>query len=329
MKKYFSLCTAFSAFLLLNACAEAELASHVAKTIPGQSQSQGNFKVGNPYKVAGKWYRPAESYTFEESGIASWYGPNFHGKPTANGEVFDQNELTAAHRTLQLPSLIRVTNLENGRSLVLRVNDRGPFSRGRVLDVSKRGAELLGFKNQGTARVKIQVLSQESRAIAEAARRGEDTSGIEVAMNERVLSGRMATPPGAHMPSPETRTGYQSASATSGAPIQPVEVADLQPPQGVSGHSVNGKFYPDPVVKRVPVQPTTIYVQAGSFTDKGNAERLASKLSVYGKTQVTPATVRGQKFYRVRFPAANVPAADRILANLMRAGNDQAIIMVE
>lgn len=328
MRQYFSLCLAFVALLLLNACAEAELVSHVAKTIPGQSKSQGNFKIGNPYQVAGKWYRPAESYTFEESGIASWYGPNFHGKPTANGEIFDQNELTAAHRTLQLPSLIRVTNLENGRSLILRVNDRGPFSRGRVLDVSKRGAELLGFKNQGTARVKIQVLSQESRAIAEAARRGEDTSGIEVAMNERVLSGRTLSPPSKQAPL-KSSTGYQSASATTGAQIQPVEVADLQPPQGVSGHSVDGKFYPDPVVKQMPVQPTTIYVQAGSFTNKANADRLAAKLSVYGKTQVTPATVRGQKFYRVRFPAANVPTADNILTSLMRAGNDNAIIMVE
>jgi len=328
MKQYFSLCLAFAALLLVNACAEAELASHVAKTVPGQSKSQGNFKVGNPYKVAGKWYRPVESYTHEESGIASWYGPNFHGKPTANGEVFDQNELTAAHRTLQLPSLIRVTNLENGRSLVLRVNDRGPFSRGRVLDVSKRGAELLGFKNQGTARVKIQVLSQESRAIAEAARRGEDTSGIEVAMNERVMSGRMPAPPTGQAPM-EPKTGYQTASTTSGAPVQSVEVADLQPPQGVSGHNVGGRFYPDPVVKQVPVQPTTIYVQAGSFTDKGNAERLASKLGVYGKAQVTPATIRGQQFYRVRFPATDVSTADSILSNLVRAGNDKAIIMVE
>lgn len=176
--------------------------------------------------------------------------------------------------------------------------------------------------------MKIQVLTQESRAIAEAARRGEDTSGIEVAMNERVMSGRVPAP-STGQPPLEQQTGYQSASTSTGAPVRPVEVTDLQPPQGVSGHSVNGKFYPDPVVKQMPVRPTTIYVQAGSFTDKGNAERLAAKLSVYGKTQVTPATVRGQQFYRVRFPAANVPAADRILANLMRAGNNNAIIMVE
>ena len=168
----------------LAGCAEADLASHVAKTIPGNSGSKGDFKVGNPYKVSGKWYRPTESYTLVETGIASWYGPNFHGKKTANGEVFNKHELTAAHRTLQMPSLVRVTNLDNGRTLVVRVNDRGPFKRGRIIDLSERAAELLQFKNNGTAKVRLEVLGRESRAMAEAAKRGEDTRGVEVAMNE-------------------------------------------------------------------------------------------------------------------------------------------------
>ena len=329
MKRPLFLCLALSFVLFLNACAEAELVSHVGKSIQGPSRSQGNFKVGNPYKIAGKWYRPVESYTHEETGIASWYGPNFAGKPTANGEIFDPNELTAAHRTLQLPSLIRVTNLENGRSLVLRVNDRGPFSRGRVLDVSRKGAELLGFKKQGTARVKIQVLAQESRAIAEAAKRGEDTAGIEVAMNERVTSGQVSSTGqvrGGTLAQKHVAAGHKTAS---GAPLQPVEAYDLQPPQGVSGHNVGGRFYPDPVVKQVPVQPTTIFVQAGSFTNKANAEALAQKLSIYGRTQVTPALIRNQQFYRVRLPAADVATADRILEAVIDGGNSNAIIMVE
>src|SRR5262245_60445932 len=117
--------------LMLCACAETQFAAHVAKNVPEgaqarQKQQQGNFKVGNPYKVDGQWNTPKETYKFTETGIASWYGPGFHGKRTANGEKFDSNELTAAHRTLQLPSLVRVTNLENGRSFVVRVNDRGP-----------------------------------------------------------------------------------------------------------------------------------------------------------------------------------------------------------
>jgi rare lipoprotein A len=107
--------------LALGACAEVELASHVAKSTP----SQGSFKVGNPYKVEGQWYNPTETYEMTQTGIASWYGPGFHGKKTANGEIYNMNELTAAHKTLQLPSLVRVTNLDNGKSVIVRVNDRG------------------------------------------------------------------------------------------------------------------------------------------------------------------------------------------------------------
>ncbi|MCB1556744.1 MAG: septal ring lytic transglycosylase RlpA family protein, partial [Alphaproteobacteria bacterium] len=111
---------------ILSGCTEVTLASHVAKRMNPPPPSSGTFKVGNPYKIEGKTYVPQENYSLVETGIASWYGPQFHGKQTANGEVFDMEELTAAHRTLQMPSLVRVTNLENGRSLIVRVNDRGP-----------------------------------------------------------------------------------------------------------------------------------------------------------------------------------------------------------
>ncbi|MFP4314523.1 MAG: septal ring lytic transglycosylase RlpA family protein [Alphaproteobacteria bacterium] len=310
-----SILSAIGAILLLGGCAEAELAAHVTKQLPGKTpKTQGYFKVGNPYKVMGKWYRPQESYTHSETGIASWYGPNFHGKPTANGEIFDQYELTAAHRTLQMPSLVRVTNLENGRSIVLRVNDRGPFSRGRIIDVSKRGAELLGFKNQGTAKVRVQVLAEESMSIAEAAKRGEDTSGIEVAMNER--------PYGRVQPASTT-------ARTKPATPSHIDKTDMKPPASIPGHNIDGKFYPDPVVKTVPVAPTNIFVQAGSFTNQANANALAARLSAHGQANVYPAIVNGRQFFRVRFPAANVATADGILERLARAGNPDAIIVVE
>ena len=95
-----------------------------------------------------------------QTGIASWYGPQFHGKRTANGEYFDQEELTAAHPTLPMPVLVRVTNLENGRSLVVRVNDRGPFVNGREIDLSRKAAELLGYDRKGTARVRVQYVGR-------------------------------------------------------------------------------------------------------------------------------------------------------------------------
>jgi len=115
----------------------------------------GRYMVGQPYRVAGNWYRPRENRAYDQTGIASWYGPNFQGRMTANGEVFDQNFLSAAHPTLPLPSYVRVQNLANGRSLVVRVNDRGPFAQSRLIDLSRRAAEVLGYIDQGTARVRV------------------------------------------------------------------------------------------------------------------------------------------------------------------------------
>lgn len=125
----------------------------------------GLYKVGNPYKIFGTWYYPKEDYSYSEEGIASWYGKDFHAKKTANGEDYNMHTLTAAHRTLPLPSVVKVTNLENGRTLVLRVNDRGPYAKSRIIDISKRGAELLGYNLQGTTRVRVEVLEKESKEL--------------------------------------------------------------------------------------------------------------------------------------------------------------------
>lgn len=312
----------------LAGCAEADLASHVAKTIPGNSGSKGDFKVGNPYKVSGKWYRPTESYTLVETGIASWYGPNFHGKKTANGEVFNKHELTAAHRTLQMPSLVRVTNLDNGRTLVVRVNDRGPFKRGRIIDLSERAAELLQFKNNGTAKVRLEVLGRESRAMAEAAKRGEDTRGVEVAMNESAYAhqgGYSRVHQSTHTPAISARA--EPAVQVAGLP--PAVESDVIGSGAVQGHSVGGKFYPDPVVDTVAVAPTSIYVQAGSFGNLDNANKYAQSLQRFGQAKVYPAMVNGQQFYRVRIAAANVSNADAVLARMANSGMSNAIIVVD
>jgi rare lipoprotein A len=124
------------------------------------------YKVGKPYRIKGIWYYPQIDYGYVEEGVASWYGPGFHGKATANGEIYDQNDMTAAHRTLPMPSVVRVTNLENGRSIKLRINDRGPFAQGRIIDLSRRGAQLLGFYNAGTAPVRVEIEAEESRQLA-------------------------------------------------------------------------------------------------------------------------------------------------------------------
>lgn len=138
-----------------------------------KAKPKGAFRVGEPYKVAGVMYVPAFDWDYAEQGNASWYGAPFHGRLTANGELYDQNELTAAHQTLPLPSMVRVTNVENGRSLVLRVNDRGPFIKGRILDVSRKAAKLLKFRDKGVTQVRVELLEKESRrAAAEAGWKG-------------------------------------------------------------------------------------------------------------------------------------------------------------
>ena len=153
--------------LILGACAYGSVdlgdgKYSQASAITGQG---GTYKVGKPYKIMGIWYYPKEDYSYSEVGTASWYGKDFHAKKTANGERYDMNSLTAAHRTLPLPSIVKVTNLENGRSLVLRVNDRGPYAKNRIIDVSKRASQLLGFYTQGTTKVRVEVMEKESKAL--------------------------------------------------------------------------------------------------------------------------------------------------------------------
>ncbi|HEX6144627.1 MAG TPA: septal ring lytic transglycosylase RlpA family protein [Geminicoccaceae bacterium] len=117
-----------------------------------------HYKVGAPYQVNGRWYHPQPVTSYEARGIASWYGEAFHGRPTANGEIYDMYRLTAAHPTLPLPSVVRVTNLDNGRSLLVRVNDRGPFVNDRLIDLSKAAARQLGFEYRGLAPVHVSYL---------------------------------------------------------------------------------------------------------------------------------------------------------------------------
>jgi rare lipoprotein A len=120
----------------------------------------GVYRVGKPYTVAGRVYVPEEDVNYREDGLASWYGDDFHGRLTANGEVFDMGSLTAAHPTLPMPCYARVTNLSNGKSLVVRVNDRGPYHGNRLIDVSNKAAELLEFKGNGVAHVRVEYVGR-------------------------------------------------------------------------------------------------------------------------------------------------------------------------
>lgn len=294
-------------------CAELELGATAYKGVVGPSQ-QGTFKVGKPYSVMGRTYYPQETYSYTETGIASWYGPGFHGKRTASGEKFDQNELTAAHRTLQMPSLVRVTNLDNGRSVVVRVNDRGPFSRGRVIDVSEKAAQLLGMKGTGTAKVKLELMAEESKMLAAAAKQGQSTKGMETTL-------AMGQPAAVQ---PAT---YQTASVPGvyAEPLQQTAAASNIPVHV----NPSGIVYPDPVVTQTAVTPTSIYVQAGAFGQYDNAQRLSQKLSAFGQTKIETTQKGGMTLYRVRIgPLDTVPTADTVLRRVLASGHADALITV-
>ncbi len=138
--------------------------TEMANETPPPSENEP-VKVGTPYQINGQWYYPSIQPNYDEVGMASWYGPQFHGNKTANGEIFDMNKLTAAHKTLPLPSYVRVTNLSNGRNMVIRVNDRGPYAPNRIIDLSRRAAQLLGFHDKGIERVRVQLVNYDGSPI--------------------------------------------------------------------------------------------------------------------------------------------------------------------
>ncbi len=127
-------------------------------TAPEPVDERAAAWVGRPYTIKGVRYQPRAQPGYDQVGMASWYGPGFHGKTTANGERYDMHGLTAAHKTLPFGTKVRVTNLANDRALIVRINDRGPFVPGRIIDLSKRAADQLGFLEAGKARVRVEAI---------------------------------------------------------------------------------------------------------------------------------------------------------------------------
>lgn len=371
MKKISLLFTTVLCASLLNACTEAQYAAHVAKQIPISSdvknQSIGHYKVGRPYKIAGRKYYPEERFKFSEVGMASWYGPNFHGKQTANGEIFDKFELTAAHRTLQLPSIIRVTNLKNGRNIIARVNDRGPFAHDRVLDLSERSAELLGFKNDGTTKVRIDVLEDHSRKVASMARNKQSTRGYEVALNQnkthispkarpQLASSQIAqrAPRGSYSSNHAENTTIRVAQAPKKLERQPLNT--IEPAASPYGRSVTPPAKPryEPIttmeipankpnasaievaglsnntVIRAPspiAKPNSFYVQAGSFQSEQNALSFSQKLSQYGQSRVYRANINNQTKFRVKLGPYDSNAQASQALETIQAGGNNGVIV--
>jgi rare lipoprotein A len=184
---------------------------------PGQPvpKGGGTYRVGTPYTVGGRVYVPQYDPHYKAEGLASWYGDDFYGRYTANGEIFDMNSISAAHPTMPLPSYARVTNLTNGRSLIVRVNDRGPYAHNRIIDLSMRAAKLLGFYGSGTATVKVEYVGR-------APLRGSDDRVLAATLRENEPApspGRIRLAEGPVFPSaPPSPSGTVLASASGRYP---------------------------------------------------------------------------------------------------------------
>ena len=274
--------------------AEAAARSQRAAAVPS---AQGTYKVGDPYEIDGVWYYPKEDPDYRQTGIASWYGKPFHGQATANGEIYDMNGLTAAHKTLPMPTYARVTNLDNARVITVRINDRGPFVHGRIIDLSRRAAQLLGFEEQGVARVRVEAIP---------------------APDEVEIAAKPVTPD-------------EDRFAVKAAPVAAVQAAHLPPPTGIAKAPPPEVSTPPTDGAEAPKsQPTELYVQAGTFSFPENAERLRERLAGLAEASVTPKRIEGRELFQVRIgPIANLEQADKTLGRLIDNGHVDAIIVVD
>lgn len=326
----------------------------------------GHYMIGAPYRVAGKTYIPADNPRYAEVGLASWYGSAFHGRMTANGEVYDVNGLTAAHPTLPLPSYVRVTNLENGRSMTVRVNDRGPFAHNRIIDVSERVADMLGFRKEGTAHVKVQYIGpaqldgrDTKKLLASyhapafggpvtqvAMRRApEPTYVVASAPTPRVLPRRL--PDDAFAPTP-TAAASPLVLAPASAPLPTMAPSDpLAPlimraglsytevePLSAAHQAVADLARSDlaTALQRAATEKATeiggppAIVQVGSFTDRTNAERVAAALGRFGRPEVSVHVVAGRTLNVVRVAVAGT-SPDAVIAAAAAMGLNGAFLV--
>ncbi|MFP6716633.1 MAG: septal ring lytic transglycosylase RlpA family protein [Alphaproteobacteria bacterium] len=265
----------------------------------------GEYKVGDPYEISGVWYYPKANPNYDEVGIASWYGLKFHGKTTANGAVYDMNALTAAHKTLPMPSKVRVTNLTNGRSLIVDINDRGPFVNGRIIDLSRRASQLLGFEENGLAMVRIQSVS-ENGALFVAKRL--NTSAEEQKLVRAV---------------PAVQVAVLELTVPDGAVVSP--------PKEVNALAAKANTA---VITRetgtLSVEASDFFVQVGAFLQVDNASTLSGRLSLFGPVRVIPADLEGRTYYRVRLgPVLDVDEADALLQRLINSGYKEAHLVLE
>ena len=301
----------------------------------------GIYQIGKPYLISGLTYTPREEPGYDRVGNASWYGELFHGRRTANGEIYDMDRLSAAHPTLPLPVYARVTNLNNGRTIVVRINDRGPYARDRIIDLSRRSAELLGFRNNGTATVRVKYLgraplsgddsyersylaSQGWMRVASKAKPSKSGEG-PVAVSSTLPTEnpenlarpwKQAAPPAPYEPAAPAEEGWKATTKAAAGP----------PPVGAPSAATAALVAPQstgslPAPADAKPQAGGIVIQAGSFKNKENADKARGALGALAPVEVTPVEVGGNVYFRVRVgPFSGASGSKAALAKVRSAG---------
>ena len=305
-------------FSFLSSCTSVELAANLGKKVflkkDLTDKSNGIYKIGNPYVVDGKRYYPKKDLNYDEKGIASWYGPKFHGKLTANGEIFNQYKLTAAHKTLPIPSAVKVTNLKNNKSLIVRINDRGPFVNDRIIDLSYQSAKKLNLLKSGTGFVRVQLLRSESLLLEKLAKKGQFPEINEIK--------KRTTPPinqVIHSNVSIKKIGEDNLVVNSQNKFNEKKnkghIEDVQ--KKVQALKINGKSY-------------KIWVQIASFSNKKSAIILKTKFNSIKNINIKKTNLKGKYFYRVRVgPFKEINNTKEIYNFLINSGMEGTKIFVE
>jgi len=288
--------------ILIQGCTSSvEVAANLGKKylIPKEEKKRIQkpiYKIGKKYSVGGKYYYPKKDLYYNKTGIASWYGPKFHGKLTANGEIYNQYALTAAHKTLPLPSAVKVTNLKNNKSIVLRINDRGPFVNDRIIDLSSKAADILDLKREGTGLVRVQILREKSLYLEKLAKQGSFPEINDLKETEL---------PNITIPSKVA-----------------VKIKDTKN-QKIITKKINYNL------KNLNKE-YKIYIKLASFSSKKNAEIMKKKVSYIDKVKIYKIYKSNKTLYQVKAgPFLSVEKVDQLHSLLLQKGMQGAKIIIE
>lgn len=288
--------------ILIQGCTSSvEVAANLGKKylIPKEEKKRIQkpiYKIGKKYNVGGKYYYPKKDLYYNKTGIASWYGPKFHGKLTANGEIYNQYALTAAHKTLPLPSAVKVTNLKNNKSIVLRINDRGPFVNDRIIDLSSKAADILDLKREGTGLVRVQILKEKSLYLEKLAKQGSFPEINDLKETEL----------------PNITIPRKVAVKIKDTKNQKIVTKKIN----YNLKNLNKEY--------------KIYIKLASFSSKKNAEIMKKKVSYIDKVKIYKIYKMNRTLYQVKAgPFLSVEKVDQLHSLLLQKGMQGAKIIIE